>query len=473
MRLQNLVNNEFVDPQGQKWFPHRSPITGEVVSEVPDSDVMDLVRTLPAANKAWTTWQKSEPEVRARLLSAIASGLRNRSEELAQIQADDEGTPKAFGQTRSVPEAAAIFDHYANLLASDKQNEFAGSLAHQAFWSQSRASYGVVTIITPSCDPYVSFASRVAPALAAGNVVILKPSEHAPLCAQKFAEVILQAKPPAGVFNLIQGRGGEIGSALLNHPGLSILSFTGSTETGRIVRQTTSESLKRTHLALGARNPVLVFDGVDLKKAAAAVANVTLQFHGPTCLRGSRLFVQESIYKEFLEHYKVESEKFGSQLGPLNREADLERFNQAVAQAVNEKGKVLFGGMSLPNTKGFFVQPTAIFDLTNCSTLQQEEIVGPFVTIASFKYQHDAIKQANTSPFAQAAYIFEPQGAKALRIARKLESARIFINTARPLTNESLNVAGQKDSGIGQIGSSAWLEFFSRTSLIAQNTVEL
>ena len=475
MRLQNLINNEFVDPQNQKWFSHLSPATGESVCDVPDSDVMDLVRTVQTANKAWANIQKTDGGDRAQLLFAIASELRKRSSELAKVQARDEGTPEAFTLSESIPKAAEIFDHYARVVAEERVSgaAFSGALETQKLWYATRKPFGVVTIITPSTDPYVSLASRVAPALAAGNVLIVKPSEFAPECAHAFAQCVLAAHPAPGIFNLLQGRGESLGASLLQHPGLTSIAFTGSTAVGRIVQASAAEGLKRTQLSLGAKNPILVFAGVDLKKVSAAAANLTLQFHGQTCLRGSRLFVQESIYKEFLEAFKAQSERMNAQLGPLNRAEYRDRFDKAVNQAVTENGKVLFGGVSDPATQGFFVRPTAIFDLTNCSTLQQDEIIGPFVTIASFKYQHDAIKNANTNPYARAAYVFEAQSAKAVRVAQKLEAAQVFINTGEADRNENLDVSAQKESGLGHVGTKAWLEFFSRTSIVTQNLSEL
>jgi acyl-CoA reductase-like NAD-dependent aldehyde dehydrogenase len=466
LKLQNFIGNEFVDPNSKKWFAHLSPWSGAPSCDVPDSDLMDVVRAIQSANKAWTNWQKTEPRDRAPYLESIARQLELRIVELAKVQSEDEGASEDFALSHSLPRAIEIFRSYARRL----QDETTQSAATpRAVFQSHRQPYGVVSVITPYADPFVTLAARVAPALAAGNAMIVKPSEFAPRSAHEFAVCMAASGLPTGVFNLVQGRGEAVGQSLATHPGLSMISFTGSTAVGRQIFVQSAEFLKRTHLAMGARNPVIIFGSVDLAKMMPAIVQATIPFQGATCLRGSRIFVQEAIYKEFLEAYKIAVEKIAPKIGPLNRAAHRDQFHAAVAQATSENGKLLFGG-SNDERPGFFVAPTAVFDLTNCSTLQQEEVIGPFVTISSFKYQHDAIKQANTSPYGQAAYLFEPNGAKALRVAQKLEAGRIFINSPGPIFNGSIASGGLKTSGLGREGANELLEFFSKSSLIIQST---
>jgi acyl-CoA reductase-like NAD-dependent aldehyde dehydrogenase len=479
-KLLNFIGGEFVEPSTKSWFEKLAPSTGSAIAEVPDSDLLDVVRAIQSANKAWTTWQKTEVNQRVDLLLAIAEGLAKNSERLARLQSLDEGSPLQYALKTSLPRASELFRHYARLIQTGQEKSLVGG---REVFSSHRLPYGVAAILTPWCDPFVNLASRTAASLAAGNVVIAKPSELAPQSAQAFAEVLHSAGLPSGVFNLVQGRGDKAGRALVGHPGISLISFMGQSATGREILGQSGEFLKRTHLALGARNPVLVFAGVDLKKAMPAIVSSTMSFYGQTCLRGSRVFVQETIYDQFLESYQAEVAKLKvgdplsdqTSLGPLISRELRTHFEAAVEQSASEKGKVLFGGSGLPEgldgslSKGFFVRPTAVFDLTLCSTLQQEEVVGPLVTIASFKYQHDAVKQANNSPLGQAAYVFEPQGAKALRVAQKIEAGRIFINPSGPLWDERMEFGGLKTSGLGREGGEELLNFFSKRTLISQS----
>jgi aminomuconate-semialdehyde/2-hydroxymuconate-6-semialdehyde dehydrogenase len=479
-KLTNFIGGEFVEPSTKSWFEKLNPATGSNMAEVPDSDLLDVVRAIQAANKAWGTWQKSEVSQRVELLLAIAEALTSQAERLAGLQSLEEGSPYHDALKNSLPRASGIFRHHARLLETSLEKSLIG--ARETF-SSHRLPYGVTAILTPWCDPFVNLASRAAASLAAGNVVIAKPSELAPQSAQAFAEVLHSAGLPSGVFNLVQGRGDKAGRALVGHPGLSLISFMGKTTTGRDVLAQSAEFLKRTHLALGARNPVLVFAGTDLKKSMPAIVAATMPFHGQTCLRGSRVFVQETIYDQFLESYQAEVAKLKTgdpmheqtSLGPLVSPDLKARFEAAVSQSETEKGKLLFGGRGVPDglegafKEGFFVRPTAVFDLTLCSTLQQEEVVGPLVTIASFKYQHDAIKQANNNPFGQAAYVFEPQAARAMRVAQKIEAGRVFINSSGPLGDVRMGFGGLKTSGLGREGGEELLNFFSKQTLISQS----
>lgn len=467
MKMQNFIGGEFVDPQSKKWMVRTSPWTSTVDAEIPDSDLMDVVKSIQAANKAWATWQKIEAPQRAAHLTAIADQLQSRAVELAKAQSADEGCAEKYAAFVSLPRAIEIFRNFARLILDGNVRAAASS---STLFTSHRLPHGVVALITPYSDPFVSLASRVAPAIAAGNVVIAKPSEFAPRSAQEFSACVAASGLPSGVFNLVQGRGESVGQSLVMHPGLSMIAFIGSTDVGRQILVQSAEQLKKIHLSMSGRNPVLIFNGTDLVKTMPAIVQATMNFHGPTCYRGSRLFVQEAIYKDFLAAYQTAVDKLALEIGPLANERLRDRFKSAVEQAVAENGKILFGGSHQTERPGFFVAPTAVFDLTNCSTLQQEEVIGPFVTISSFKYQHEAIKHANTSPLGLGAYVFEPQGAKALRVAQKLEAGRIFINSPGPIFNDSIGAGGLKASGLGREGAAELLEFFSKASVIAQFT---
>ncbi|MES2962409.1 MAG: aldehyde dehydrogenase family protein [Bdellovibrionota bacterium] len=466
----NFIGGEFIGAREGGTFAHVDPSTGAEDLRVADSGLLDVVFAVQAANKAYQDWSKSSPEDRAVFLESAARLIEERSTVLAEALSRDQGTLLGRARTWSVPRAAEEFRHHAKILS---QAAASPVVRGNVETTTNRLPIGLVGILTPWVDAIAIMASRVSAALAAGNVVILKASEHAPRTAHAFAEILRDTGLPAGVFNLLQGRGEQAGASLVEHPGISTLSFVGSTETGRLVARSAAESLKRVHLSLGARNPVLVFASVDLATVVPQVAAVTLGAHPRLCWRGSRLFVQDPIYKDFLAAFKSEVEKWktgpaldeSSRLGPLAHAGLARRFESVAAQATNERGKWLFGGSGAD--RGAFVNPSATFDFTLCSTLQQDEILGPMMTIASFKYQHDAVKQANNSPLGQAAFVFEKDPEKAAKIALKIEAGRVFVNTSEPTDDIEVSTGGLKLSGSGRENSDELIKFFSRETTIA------
>ena len=469
-----MIGGEFVPPSSGARFAHFSPATGAAIAEVPDSSILDVAKAVQAANKSLGAWLRTEAKDRAALLGKMAELMESRLEELARLQSEDTGDPIRWTKGHSLPRAISCLRSFAEL--GDRVSQMTPAA------TQNRLPIGVVAVITPWSEPFASLASRVAPAIMMGNAIIVKPSELAPRCADAFARLALEAGLPAGVFNLVQGRGAEAGAAIARHPGLSTLSFIGSTETGREIQKLGAELLKRTQLALGARNPVLVFAETSLQQAMPEIVRATFRYNGPTCLRGSRLFVQDKIYETFLESFKAESARLvigdpldeRTDLGPLVSRGLVDRFHSAVAQSTQEKGRLLFGGAGLPEglqaslQAGAFVRPTAFYDLTLCSTLQQEEIVGPLATIASFKYQHDAVKHANNSPLGQAAYIFHGDSDKAMKVAMKIEAGRVYLGAGPSIDEDRFPHGGVKGSGLRREGGESSLAFFSReTAVIA------
>lgn len=471
-RLSNWIAGEPMAPVDGAWFPHVDPTTGKIDCEVPDSGQLDVVFALQAANKALPIWQRNDARARAAWLEKAASAIEAAGPDLAHAQALDVGTPVSVGAAHSVGAAAAAFRAMAREITESRApsvvTDGSISLSH-------RLPIGVVALLTTWSDSLAALAPRVAAALACGNAVILKPSELAPRTADRFVRALVEAGLPAGIVGLVQGRGESVGAALVAHPAISTLSFVGKNETAKSLLRESAEFLKRTHLSLGARNPVLVFNEVDVEKSAASVAAICSGTHPSACLRGSRLFIQEGIYDKFLEAFKVQLEKLvigdplraETQLGPLPTDKLVSRFHEAAALAQRERGKVLTGGggaedrTSLPS-EGHFVRPTAVYDFTLCSTLQQEEVMGPLITIASFKYLHDGVKQANNSLMPRAAYVFHPQADKLQKIATKIEASRIFLNAAPGVLDLAPPDDGIKGSGLSRGSSSDLVEFFSR-----------
>jgi aminomuconate-semialdehyde/2-hydroxymuconate-6-semialdehyde dehydrogenase len=465
-RLKNYIAGEFIDPVDGKYLSHTHPTSEQVDLEFADSSLLDVVRAIQSANKILPTWLKSASEARSEALMKISEAIELRSNEIAQAVADDQGTPIQASLKISIPSAIASFRYFARVLLEEKNQP-------------GRLPLGLVAMISSWSDPFGTIAPRLAAAIAGGNAIILKPSEHAPRSAQLLAEVVAGAGLPAGVFSLVQGRGDVVGASLVQHPGIGTLSFVGRGETGRGILRDSAEFMKRTQFSLSARNSVLVFAGMDLAQTAKEVAEICASAHPAICMRGSRLFVQESCYKEFIELLKAELEslKIGdplnpeTQVGPLPNKNLFAEFKKAIDLAISEKGKLLTGGTERPeiqSTNGYFVRPTAIYDFTLCSTLQQEEIVGPLMTVASFKYQHDAIKQANNNPFGRAAYVFHPDYEKALKIAAQIEASDVRIGFANGSPAPEISFGNIKNSGLGREGGLEFLNFFSKQTVITR-----
>ncbi|MES2855690.1 MAG: aldehyde dehydrogenase family protein [Bdellovibrionota bacterium] len=439
-RAANFVSGEFIPPREGKYFDHLNPSTGLTSCEVPDSDLLDLVKAIQSANKASATWIKLTANERGEFLNKIADAVERDADLLSRVQARDIGTPVRYAKSISIPATIRRFRDAASTIESE---------------TNDRHPLGVVSVVTTWSDCFDTLAQRVAPALALGNVVIAKPSEYSPECAHHFARIMSEAGLPPGVFNLVQGRGAVVGEAIAQHPGLHHIAFCGSTETGQKFMSEAAEPLKRLHLAMGSKNPVLVFPGVDLKATAQIVARITAGCHPAQCLRGSRLFLQDGIFKEFLALLEDEfkSMKQGdpldpeTEIGPLISEHTRQLYRDAVSQALGEKGKSS-GSAVITAAEGFFVNPALISDLTYCSTLQQTEVMGPLVTATSFKYQYDAVKYANVNPFGHTGFVFEADAEKARKVGAKLETGQTFLNL-RNLPSYTFNT-GLKASGLGQ-----------------------
>lgn len=446
----NFIGGEFVPATSGKWLQKRfSGDTGNE-SQVADSDLMDVVRAVQAANKALPDWIKTTPEQRIQSLLKIASLIEERSAAFAKAIFKDLGTSEAETLENSIPVALEHFRAHAWAI-------------DPSVMGKQNPPLGLVAAIFPASDPLVCLASRVAPALACANAMIAKVSHFTPATGALFSQVIKDAEIPAGVFNLLQGRGEDVGEAIVRHPGISAISFMGSTETGRKVALSAAESFKKVHFSLGAKNPVLVFANTDLAATIPQVARLCLGLHPAQAYKGSRLFIQESVFKPALDLLKTEIEKAGAP--PLAKPEHVARYNEAIRLALKENGKPIMGGGEASDSN-HWVRPALFADLTNCSTLQQDEIAGPLVLATSFKYQHEALKHANVSPYGRLGFVFENETEKALRVAEKLETGSVFINNSNVRFDALEDVPLVKNSGFSPEGGASLARFFSRGSKI-------
>ena len=467
-QIVNFIGGKFTPAMESTWVESYAPATGEIIARVADSELMEIVMAVQAANKALPNLAKLEVADRARVLLAAAAYLREHRSDLAALQTLETGLSAAVSLRDGVDRAAATFEYYAHAVLT---NEDAATSNAEGWFKTHRTPLGLVGVITPWVQPILALAARVAPALACGNVVIAKPSSRAPQSANAFAELFAHLEAtaglPTGVFNLVQGRGVRAGRALVAHPGVATLAFAGRTETGREIQTTAGEFSKRLQLSMGGCNAAVVFADVDLTKVAPLVARLSLGSAISPELRPARIFVQETVYTEFRELFAKEVENL-KDVSPLISKAEQTKFVEAVKLATKENGRPLSGTAEAIANKGFIVQPTAFYDLTLCSTLQQDEILGPLALLSSFKYQHEAIKRANQSPYGQMIALFQKDAAKALKVAEKLEAGRVYLNlseTGAPW-DPRMSFEGQKLSGLGAEGARDALRFYTRGSLV-------
>lgn len=468
----NFIGNEFVAPKQGEYLAKLDPSTGEAYLNVADSNEVDVVKAISAAHKAQEAWAKFKTSERSEFLQKIASGIEARLEEFAEAESRDTGKPLHLARTLDIPRAIWNFRFFASrILHVDNQST---DMDGEAINYTLRQPLGVVGLISPWNLPLYLLSWKIAPAIAVGNAVVCKPSELTPATANLLAEVCVQVGLPAGVVNIVHGRGDRAGQTMVTHPGVAAISFTGGTVTGEKIQMAAAHTLKRTSLELGGKNATLIFDDVNLDKIVPEIVRASFLNQGEICLCGETILVQEKLYQPFLEKFvaatkalKVGDRKLSdTYMGPLISRAHLEKVQKCVKQATQESGKILTGHelleLSEDLKKGYFIRPTVIADLSNCSDLHQTEIFGPVVTVTSFKYLHDAVRLANNTPYGLSASVWTTNLTRAHKAAQGLDVGTVWINT---WLKRDLRVpfGGAKSSGLGREGGDHSLDFFTET----------
>lgn len=474
LKIKNFINNEWSDCQSQKTMPCLNPATAEAYGEIPDSDAIDIVMAIQSSQKAFVKWSQRTKKERSDLLNKIADSIEVRLEEFAICESKDTGKPLWLTKQLDIPRAIENFRYFASLIKHE-QTAFS-DMDGQAINYVLRQPFGVCGLISPWNLPLYLLTWKIAPALAAGNTVVCKPSEETPASAFLLTQVLAEVLPP-GVCNIIFGRGETAGSALVSHPGVAMISFTGGTQTGLKIQELAAPQFKKLSLELGGKNANIILKDADLEKAAKMTVRSSFLNSGQICLCAERVLIQEDVYKEFMDLFinEVKALKLGSPedpdtfMGPLISEAHLKKVIAAIDQAKKEEGKVIFGGkqpkLDAPYDKGYFLEPTIIEDLTNCSELWQEEIFGPVVTTMTFKYPADAVKWANTSSYGLSASLWTKDLKRAHKIAAQINVGTVWVNTwmKRDL---GMPFGGMKQSGVGREGGNLSLDTYSETKTI-------
>ena len=453
-----LVNGEWVQGSGA-GLTLVNPATGETscrVSTADEADVNAAVEGAAVAAEA-TGWRALLPHKRAEILSRIADRIDGRSEDFTKAQMLENG--KTISESRTQAKAASATFRYFGAVCETQGSEV--TPPRGAYLSMTcYEPYGVVAAITPWNSPMTMEAQKVAPALAAGNAVVLKPSEVTPSCALLLGEAALEAGLPPGCLNILPGTGAETGSALIGHPLVRMVSFTGGTESGRRIAAVAAERLIPAALELGGKSPHIVFADADLEAAVQEVASGIFEGSGQSCVAGSRLFVQRSRYDEVVSRVVARAKSIkvdlpdapGAEIGPIASFAHRDRIEAMVDGARSEGGEILAGGRrsQAPHlAQGAFYDPTVVTGLANDASICQQEVFGPVLCVMPFDDEEDLIEMANGTVYGLAAGIWTADYRRAWRVARKLDAGTVWINTYKKLSIAT-PFGGFKQSGIGR-----------------------
>lgn len=437
-----------------------NPADEQVIAAVPAGTAADVDAAVRAARAALPAWSAVPPRERAALLTALRDGLAARREEIARTVTAELGSPLAFSQAVQADLPIAVAGSYAEILATYAFEEQVGnSTVHHE-------PVGVVGAITPWNYPLHQIVAKVAPALAAGCTVVLKPAENTPLVARLFADAVHEAGFPAGVFNLVTGVGPVAGQALAEHPGVDLVSFTGSTAVGRRIAATAAAAVKRVALELGGKSANVILPGADLARAVSAgVANV-MSNSGQTCSAWTRMLVHRDQYDEAVELAAAAVAKYvpGTRVGPLVNAAQQARVRGYIEQGVKEGARLVAGGPEAPLETGYYVSPTIFADVTPEMTIAQEEIFGPVLSILPYEDEADALRIANGTVYGLAGAVWAADRDEAVAFARRMDTGQVDINGGR--FNPLAPFGGHKQSGFGrELGVHGLAEYLHTKSL--------
>ena len=460
----NLIGGEFADAADGGTAEIINPATGETIAEVPQGTEADVDRAVEAAKKAWPEWKETTPQERSEILLKLADLIDEHTEELAEIESRNVGKPIAAARDE-MPVCSDNIRFFAGA-ARVLEGRAAGEYMKGYTSMTRREPIGIVGQIAPWNYPLMMAVWKFAPALAAGNVSVLKPSEQTPLSTLRFAELAADIVPP-GVLNVITGDGEPVGAGIVRHPDVRMVSLTGDVATGKEVAKAAAETLKRVHLELGGKAPVVVFDDADPTQVAEAIKIAGYWNSGQDCTAASRVMAGPKIYDRLLEELvpAVESMHVGDpaegedvEMGPVISKAQQERILGFLDRASG--ANVLTGG-GTNGDRGFFVNPTVVTDVKQTDEIVQREVFGPVVTVQRFDDDEQAIAWANDVPYGLSASVFTRDVARALNAARKLEFGTVWINDHIPLVSEMPH-GGFKQSGYGKDLSSYSLEDYTQ-----------
>jgi aminomuconate-semialdehyde/2-hydroxymuconate-6-semialdehyde dehydrogenase len=471
-KILNYINGQLVDSVSKKFIDNIDPAIGSVYSHIPDSDERDVANAVSAAKAAYDGWAGMPVEKRSAVLQKIADLIDRDFEKLALAESVDNGKPLSLAKSLDIPRAAANIRFYATgAIHFASEAHVTGS---EAVNYTLHSPIGVAGCISPWNLPLYLFTWKIAPALAAGCTVVAKPSELTPMTAFLFTQLCREAGLPPGVLNVVHGLGPKAGQAIIEHPDVSVISFTGGTVTGKRIASTAAPMLKKLSLELGGKNPNIIFADCDLELAVSTTIQSSFANQGEICLCGSRVFVERSLYERFVEEFVRRTKALtigdplvdSTKIGALVSEGHMNKVLSYIELARKEGGTILTGGQRMAIAgrceKGYFVQPTVITGLDHLCRTNQEEIFGPVVTIMPFDTEEEVIGYANSTTYGLSATIWTENLKKAHRVSSKVKSGIIWVNCwlFRDLRTP---FGGMKGSGLGREGGWDALKFFTET----------
>ena len=457
-----LINGEWVEAASGKTFPTYDPARGKVITEVPEGDKEDIDRAVRAARQAFETgpWRRLTTSDRGRLIWKLGDLLLEHLEEFAELEALDNGKPVQVARAADVPLSADMFHYMAGWATKIEGNTISLSVPYmpgaEFFAYTLREPVGVVGQIIPWNFPLLMAAWKLAPGLAAGNTIVLKPAEQTPLSALRLGELIQEAGFPNGVVNIVTGYGETAGAALAAHHDVDKIAFTGSTEVGKIIAGAARGNLKKVSLELGGKSPNIVYADADMEVAIPGAAGAIFFNHGQCCCAGSRLYVEDTVFDQVAEGVakQARSTELGpglnesTQMGPLVSEEQLQRVTGYLDSGFQEGAHAIAGGKR-HGDQGYFVEPTVLVDTTPEMKVVREEIFGPVVTVSPFSREEDFVGRANDTIFGLAAGIWTRDLSKAHRTAAALKAGTVYINCYN-VFDAALPFGGYKQSGWGR-----------------------
>ncbi len=468
--IKNYINGALVPAVSGEYFDNYNPAIGQVYSHIPDSDENDVQQALEAAERALPEWKKMEPAKRFRILTRIADIIEQNLDEFAKAESIDSGKPFAMARSVDIPRAHQNIRFFATSLLHFSSESH--SMPNEAINYTLRQPIGVVGCISPWNLPLYLFTWKIAPALATGNCVIGKPSEMTPMTAYMLSKACIEAGLPDGVLNIVHGFGAKTGQAMVEHPRIKAISFTGGTETGKRIISTAGPMFKKLSLELGGKNPNIIFADCDFDEMMMTTLRSSFSNNGQICLCGSRIYVERAIYEKFRDELVKRTQflKVGdpfstvTDLGALVSKAHMEKVMSYLTLAEVEGGTILCGGtpvkMKGEHENGYFLRPAVIEGLAqDCRTIQ-EEIFGPVVTITPFDTEEEVLGFANGTNYGLSATVWTKDISRANRMAENLDAGIVWVNCwmVRDLRTP---FGGVKNSGVGREGGLEAMKFFT------------
>lgn len=469
-KLQNFIDGKFCEPAKGQYIDNYEPATGKVYCLIPNSTEEDVEMAVKAAEKAFPIWSGMSNEERSKILVRLSEGIEARMDEFTRAESRDNGKPLSLAAHVDIPRAVSNFHFFATAIIhyASESHHMQGVGVNYTL----RKPLGIVGCISPWNLPLYLFSWKIAPALAAGNCVVAKPSEVTPYTAYLLGQVAKEAGMPDGVLNILHGEGGAAGDAIVKHPKIKAISFTGGTKTGEYIARTAGPMFKKLSLELGGKNPNIIFADCDFDEMLSTTIRSSFANQGQICLCGSRIFVERPIYEKFKKAFveKVDRSVVShpddpkANLGAVVSKPHMEKVLSYVELAKEEGGTVLTGGervqMDAPYNEGYYIRPTIIEGLTFDCRTNQEEIFGPVVTITPFDTEEEVLMMANSTEYGLSATLWTSDLKRAHRMAEQVQAGIVWIN-AWLVRDLRTPFGGVKASGVGREGGWEALRFFT------------